>query len=209
MGFFAFYNGFIYNEFFAIPLEFFGSCYSEEIVVVGNEKSSSSPPSPNEVYEPKQFGFERQEDCIYPFGMDPRWFQSDQMLAYTNNLKMKLSVIFAILQMSLGIIMKGLNSLYFRKTVDFLFEFIPQLVLLLALFGWMDILIIAKWFEPKDIEGYYSYDNPDQVDQYNQIHYTPAIITTMIDMFLAGASNMGTDKDGKEILKYNYVLNGQ
>lgn len=73
----------------------------------------------------------------------------------------------------------------------------------------MDILIIAKWFEPKDIEGYYSYDNPDQVDQYNQIHYTPAIITTMIDMFLAGASNMGTDKDGKEILKYNYVLNGQ
>lgn len=93
--------------------------------------------------------------------MDPRWFQSDQMLAYTNNLKMKLSVIFAILQMSLGIIMKGLNSLYFRKTVDFLFEFIPQLVLLLALFGWMDILIIAKWFEPKDIEGYYSYDNPD------------------------------------------------
>lgn len=27
MGIFAFYNGWIYNEYFAIPLEVFGSCY--------------------------------------------------------------------------------------------------------------------------------------------------------------------------------------
>jgi V-type H+-transporting ATPase subunit a len=57
--------------------------------------------------------------------------------------------------MSLGIIMKGLNSLYFKKTLDFLFEFIPQIILLLALFGWMDILILAKWVEPKSIDGYF------------------------------------------------------
>lgn len=57
--------------------------------------------------------------------------------------------------MSLGIIMKGLNSLHFKKTLDFVFEFIPQIILLLALFGWMDILILAKWVEPKNIEGYY------------------------------------------------------
>lgn len=209
MGLFAFYNGLIYNEFFAIPLEIFGSCYSEEITVVGNEKSSTSPPSPNEVYEPKQFGFERQKDCVYTFGMDPRWFQSDQMLAYTNNLKMKVAVILAILQMSLGILMKGLNSLYFRKTLDFIFEFIPQIVLLLGLFGWMDLLIIAKWLEPKDIDGYFSLDKPDQLDDYNKVHYTPAIITTMIDIFLAGASNKGEDKEGHEVHKYNYVIEGQ
>jgi V-type H+-transporting ATPase subunit a len=38
MGIFAFYNGFVYNEFFAIPLEIFGSCYEEEIVVLSNQK---------------------------------------------------------------------------------------------------------------------------------------------------------------------------
>lgn len=68
---------------------------------------------------------------------------------------MKISVILAILQMSLGIIMKGLNSLYFRRMIDFIFEFIPQIILLLALFGWMDVLIIGKWLEHKDAEGYY------------------------------------------------------
>jgi V-type H+-transporting ATPase subunit a len=84
-------------------------------------------------------------------------------------MKMKISVILAILQMSLGILMKGLNSVYFRKPVDFIFEFVPQIILLIALFGWMDILIIAKWVEPKDIEGYYTDPNPtnDPTIHYN------------------------------------------
>lgn len=41
--------------------------------------------------------------------------------------------------------MKGLNSIKFGKPIDFLFEFIPQMWLLLALFGFMDFLIIVKW----------------------------------------------------------------
>ena len=65
---------------------------------------------------------------------------------------MKLAVIFAIIQMSLGILMKGLNAIHFRNRLDFFYEFIPQLLLLFVLFGWMDILIIAKWLEPKNID---------------------------------------------------------
>jgi V-type H+-transporting ATPase subunit a len=30
MGIFSFFNGFIYNEYFAIPLDLFGSCYSRD-----------------------------------------------------------------------------------------------------------------------------------------------------------------------------------
>lgn len=47
--------------------------------------------------------------------------------------------------MSIGIFLKGLNALYFKRRVDFYFEFIPQLVLLWVLFGFMDFLIIFKW----------------------------------------------------------------
>jgi V-type H+-transporting ATPase subunit a len=64
---------------------------------------------------------------------------------------MKTSVILGVLQMSLGICMKGFNALYFRSYVDFFFEFIPQIALLWALFGWMDILIIVKWLHPVDL----------------------------------------------------------
>ena len=31
MGFFAMYNGLIYNEFFSMPIEFFHSCYTQGI----------------------------------------------------------------------------------------------------------------------------------------------------------------------------------
>lgn len=74
MGIFAFYNGFIYNEFFAIPLEIFGSCYKEAIVVVGNEKTGHDDAKNQDIYTPKQFGFERKPDCVYTLGVDPRWF---------------------------------------------------------------------------------------------------------------------------------------
>lgn len=62
-----------------------------------------------------------------------------------NSLKMKLSVIFGVLQMALGVVMKAYNSVQFKRPIDFIFEFIPQLVLLLVLFGFMDLLIIVKW----------------------------------------------------------------
>jgi V-type H+-transporting ATPase subunit a len=132
-------------------------------------------------------------------GFDPRWFQSDQMLAYTNNFKMKTAVIFAILQMSLGIIMKGFNSLYFKNMLDFIFEFIPQIILLLSLFGWMDVLIIGKWNMVKNINTIY---DTDTSAEFNTTHRSPAIITTVIDIFLAFGDN--TAADGT--VKYDYVF---
>lgn len=99
---------------------------------------------------------------------------------------MKVAVIFAILQMSLGIVLKGLNSLYFKQTLDFIFEFIPQIVLMLGLFGWMDALIVGKWLMPKYIDK----DFPINSKDYNATHLSPPIITTMIDMFLAQGSNL-------------------
>lgn len=130
------------------------------------------------------------------------------MLTYTNNFKMKLAVIIGIIQMSIGIIMKGLNSIHFRNKLDFFFEFVPQIILLLALFGWMDVLIIAKWLEPKYVDyNFLDIPHGDASSDYNMIHRSPAIINTMIDIFLSpGAhNNIKPNLD----MSYNYVVGGQ
>lgn len=58
---------------------------------------------------------------------------------------MKTSVILGVAQMLLGILLKGLNALYFKRWAEFVFEFITQLIALVCLFGFMDYLIIVKW----------------------------------------------------------------
>jgi V-type H+-transporting ATPase subunit a len=65
---------------------------------------------------------------------------------------MKLSVIFGVLHMTLGIICKGTNSIYFGRYVEFFSEVCSGIIILMFLFGWMDLLIIAKWFMYNDIQ---------------------------------------------------------
>ena len=48
--------------------------------------------------------------------------------------------------------MKGTNAVYFNKPVDLITEVIFGLIILLGLFGFMDALIIAKWFHETNIE---------------------------------------------------------
>lgn len=74
--------------------------------------------------------------------------------------------------MSLGIFMKGANTLYNSDMLGFVGEFIPQLILLLCLFGWMDLLIIAKWLHPW------------KQGVHNNTYEAPSVISQMISMFL-------------------------
>jgi V-type H+-transporting ATPase subunit a len=121
--------------------------------------------------------------------------------------------------MSIGIVLKGMNSLHFRNKLDFFFEFIPQILLLFALFGWMDILILGKWINKKNIEDVTLPGCPTTGDiekdflRFNEVHLSPAIISTMIDIFLNGASNElknpVTCPGIKTSVEYNYVVGGQ
>jgi V-type H+-transporting ATPase subunit a len=63
-------------------------------------------------------------------------------------MKMKISVIIGVLHMSMGIVVKGMNSLYKKDMMVFWFEVITGLIILNGLFGYMDILIIIKWLYP-------------------------------------------------------------
>jgi V-type H+-transporting ATPase subunit a len=136
-------------------------------------------------------------------GQDPVWGLTSNKLNFANNVKMKLAVIMAVLHMSLGIIQKGTNTIYFGKWADFWTEVATGLTILLGLFGWMDSLVIAKWFHRIDIEDtadaedlphnrlYYETDDPKQLeegtnyilkfagDSVNQ--NTPSVINIMIN----------------------------
>ena len=58
-------------------------------------------------------------------------------LLFYNSMKMKMSVVLGIFQMTLGIILKAMNARYFNQPLDFYLEFIPMIVFDLALFGYM------------------------------------------------------------------------
>ena len=122
MGFFGFFCGLMYNDFLSVPLDF-TSCY---------EKVTEGPAK-------------QKENCVYSFGLDPKWYSADNELTFINSMKMKLSVILGVAHMAFGIILKGFNCIFERKWVDFIFVFIPEIILLLILFGYMDFLIIIKW----------------------------------------------------------------
>lgn len=62
-----------------------------------------------------------------------------------NSLKMKIAVILGVMQMTLGVVLKACNNLFFKDYLSFIHEFIPQILLLMLLFGYMDVLIIVKW----------------------------------------------------------------
>lgn len=55
--------------------------------------------------------------------------------------------------MTFGILCKGTNTIYFRQLSAFWTEVIAGLVILWGLFGWMDALIITKFFRTYDIDN--------------------------------------------------------
>lgn len=154
MGFFATFCGIVYNDFMAIPIFAFESCYDIH----------ENPHNP----EHKEATL--KEDCVYPIGIDPSWYLAHNELTYMNSLKMKISVILGVMQMALGVSMKAFNAAYFQNKLDLLCEFVPQIILLMVLFGYMDLMIICKWMT--DFTGRES--------------QAPSVITNMINMALAG-----------------------
>ena len=91
---------------------------------------------------------------------------------------MKTSVIFGVAHMVLGIVLKGANAIYFDRGLDFKHEFLPQLLMLICMFGYMDLLIIVKW----------------NTDWSGNTARAPSIVSMMVGLFLNyGALNPAED----------------
>ena len=85
--------------------------------------------------------------------------------------------------MSLGVFLKGLNAIHFGSATDFLFEFLPQIIVLICMFGVMDLLIILRW-----LTNYGEHTNE-----------APSIITNMITMCLTSGKPT-SDADGRALI---------
>ena len=129
---FAIFCGLMYNEFFAIPLNIFGTCYNDE---KNGELILSKYREPDGDIK----------KCVYPVGLDPSWIGTNNELTYTNSLKMKLSIIVGVLHMLLGIAIRGINNLNQKNMNAFLFEFIPQFLFMGIIFGYLIAMIFYKW----------------------------------------------------------------
>lgn len=179
---FSIYNGLLYNEFFAIPNDWFGSCFETSTRYSRNEDCDGVPCDlvylPKNCEQPNPGSLSCWNDCVYPFGVDPAWYLSPQLLNFTNNMKMKISVIVGVWHMTMGVCVKGFNAVHFKQPLTLIFEAVTGVIIMLGLVGWMDFLIMAKWTFPMQA---YSND-PIEVEK---IKLAPSIITVMINNILA------------------------
>jgi len=136
MGFFAVYAGLIYNDCFSLGLNLFGTRYAFEGQEYGTVEEGAIAENVAD------YG---SAESVYPFGLDPIWHVTTNELLFFNSFKMKLSVIFGILQMFMGTCLKGVNAIYFGEKLDFMFEFIPMVVFACSLFIYMVFMIFFKW----------------------------------------------------------------
>ncbi|RYY37977.1 V-type ATPase 116kDa subunit family protein [archaeon] len=143
MGIFSIYCGFVYNDLFSVATSAFNgtrwyyphyrtnhTTVNETIIVTHTATEAI-----------KKEGW----DDVYPFGVDPAWHAADNKLLFFNSMKMKMSVIFGIVQMMGGLVLKLLNAMYYKNMIDVFCECIPQIVFMTALFGYMVFLIVYKW----------------------------------------------------------------
>ncbi|XP_011089858.1 V-type proton ATPase subunit a1 isoform X1 [Sesamum indicum] len=130
MSLFSIYCGLIYNEFFSVPFHIFGtSAYKCRDATCSDARS---------------VGLVKYRDT-YPFGVDPSWRGSRSELPFLNSLKMKMSILFGVAQMNLGIVLSYFNARYFSSSLDIKYQFVPQMIFLNSLFGYLSLLIIIKW----------------------------------------------------------------
>ncbi|KAL4581312.1 hypothetical protein LXL04_017523 [Taraxacum kok-saghyz] len=140
MALFSIYTGLIYNEFFSVPFELF----SPSAYACRDDACS----------EATTIGLIKVGDT-YPFGVDPVWHGSRSELPFLNSLKMKMSILLGVAQMNLGIVLSFFNALYFNNSVNVWFQFIPQMIFLNGLFGYLSVLIILKWITGSKADLYH------------------------------------------------------
>ncbi|XP_055849253.1 V-type proton ATPase 116 kDa subunit a 1-like [Episyrphus balteatus] len=134
MGMFSMYTGFMYNDVFSKSFNLFGTTWSVNY-------NTSTAMSNNHL----QLNPTDSVEGVYPIGLDPIWQLAENKIIFLNTYKMKLSIIFGVIHMFFGVCMSVVNFNHFQKRVSIFLEFLPQVLFLTLLFGYMCFMMFFKW----------------------------------------------------------------
>lgn len=155
MGVFSIYTGLIYNDTFSKSFNIFGSSWFV------TKKS--------EYHEHEQLDpVDNFMGVPYPFGVDPAWQLATNKIPFTNSYKMKMSIVLGVTQMLFGVFLSLWNHRFFRNMANVWCEFVPQLLFLCSIFGYLVIIILAKW----------------TINFGKDTYCAPSLLITLINMFL-------------------------
>nr|XP_015210120.1 PREDICTED: V-type proton ATPase 116 kDa subunit a isoform 1-like [Lepisosteus oculatus] len=145
MGIFSIYTGFIYNDCFSKAFNIFGSSWRVKPMFHPNGPWSNQTLHGSGILQLDPVTPGVFSGSPYPFGIDPIWNIASNKLTFLNSYKMKMSVILGVIHMLFGVSLSLMNYTYFKNTRNILLQFIPEVVFMLSLFGYLIFLIIFKW----------------------------------------------------------------
>ena len=166
----------MYNDIFSKSLNIFGSHWATNMTFTA---SNSSPFQliQTTMLDPKKP--DQYQGDPYPFGVDPAWQSAKNKIGFLNTYKMKISLIFGVIHMSFGVFISLWNKLSKRQYHGVFLEFLPQIVFLLFLFGYLITMIFIKWV----LYG------ANKTGAFSE-HCAPNLLITFINMMLFKAMDV-------------------
>ncbi|KAM6422950.1 V-type proton ATPase 116 kDa subunit a 2 [Liasis olivaceus] len=181
MGLFSIYTGLIYNDCFSKSLTIFNSGWHVS-QMPGMDWSQAALTNSYVTLDPNVTGV---FSGPYPFGIDPIWNLASNRLTFLNSFKMKMSIIIGVVHMVFGIALGGFNHVHFRKMYNIYLVFIPQLLFILSIFGYLVFMIVFKWLA-------FSAENSSSA---------PSILLQFINMFLFHGNKSNVLFSGQMIIQ--------
>ncbi|KAI8327117.1 V-type ATPase, V0 complex, 116kDa subunit family [Choanephora cucurbitarum] len=158
MGLFSIFTGAIYNDVFSLSLNIFKSGFDMPSNYTSTETVEALP-----------------NGNVYAFGLDPAWHGSENFLLFTNSYKMKQAIIIGVIHMSFAVCLNVFNHIYYKRKAFVWLEFLPQILFLESIFGYLIFCIMYKWsvnWWELDSEGHHIRNAP------------PNLLNMLIYMFL-------------------------